>query len=166
MITLKNILVATDFSEPSETALEYGRALARTFNATLHIVHVVDTFLPGMTADTAPADYGVVIDELEKAAQRHLDAAVREDDRRELGAKGVLLRQSGPAQSIVTYARSANVDLIVMGTHGRGGWSHMLMGSVAEKVVRTAPCPVLTVRHPEREFVGPDALQLVAHAGK
>jgi nucleotide-binding universal stress UspA family protein len=166
MIALKHILVATDFSEPSETALEYGRAMARTFNATLHVVHVVDTFLPRMVAETAATDYGSLIDELEHAAQRHLDATVREDDRRELGAKAVLLRQSGPAQGIVTYAASANVDLIVMGTHGRGGWSHLLMGSVAEKVVRTAPCPVLTVRHPEHEFVRPDALQVVAHAEK
>ena len=64
MIALKNILVATDFSEPSVIALEYGRAMARTFEATLHIVHVVDTFLPGMVAETAPADYGVLVDEL------------------------------------------------------------------------------------------------------
>jgi nucleotide-binding universal stress UspA family protein len=166
MIALKHILVAIDFSEPSETALEYGRAMARTFNATLHVVHVVDAFLPGMAAETAAADYGRLIDELEQAAHQHLDATVREDDRRELGAKAVLLRQSSPAQGIVTYAASANVDLIVIGTHGRGGWSHLLMGSVAEKVVRTAPCPVLTVRHPEHEFVRPDTLQVVAHGEK
>jgi nucleotide-binding universal stress UspA family protein len=164
MIALKNVLVATDFSEPSETALEYGRAMARTFNATLHVVHVVDTFLPGMVAETAPASYAGLLDELEKAAQRQLDATVREDDRRELGATAVLLRQTGPALGIVTYAENANVDLIVMGTHGRGGLSHLLMGSVAERVVRTAPCPVLTVRHPEHEFVRPDALQVVANA--
>jgi nucleotide-binding universal stress UspA family protein len=164
MIALKNILVATDFSEPSVIALEYGRAMARTFEATLHIVHVVDTFLPGMVAETAPADYGVLVDELAGAAQRQLEATVRDDDRRELGAKAILLRQVGPAQVIVRYAGSANIDLIVMGTHGRGGWSHLLMGSVAEKVVRTAPCPVLTVRHPEHEFLRPDALQIVANA--
>jgi nucleotide-binding universal stress UspA family protein len=76
-----------------------------------------------------------------------------------------VLRVSGtPALAIVTYAKDANLDLIVMGTHGRGGMAHVLMGSVAEKVVRTAPCPVLTVRHPEHEFVLPDALQVVTHA--
>ena len=63
-----------------------------------------------------------------------------------------------PAAAIVDYARREQIDLIVMGTHGRGGVAHLLMGSVAERVVRTAPCPVLTVRHPEHEFVLPDAL--------
>jgi nucleotide-binding universal stress UspA family protein len=61
----------------------------------------------------------------------------------------------------VEYAKNANIDLIVIGTHGRGAWSQVVMGSVAEKVVRTAPCPVLTVRHPEHEFLMPDALQVV-----
>ena len=167
MIALKNILVATDFSESSTTALEYGRALARTFNATLHVVHVVDNFmLQGMLADAAPVDYGDLLDKLEEAARRQLDAAIREDDRRELGAKAVLLSGTAPAPAIVNYATEAHIDLIVMGTHGRGGWSHLLMGSVAEKVVRMAPCPVLTVRHPEHEFVTADALQLVEQARK
>jgi nucleotide-binding universal stress UspA family protein len=164
MIALKNVLVAVDFSEPSTTALDYGRALARTFNATLHVLHVVDTFLPGSVAETAQANYAGLIDEMERAARRQLDAAVREDDRRELGAKAVLLKLGAAAPGIVYYAQSANIDLIVIGTHGRGGWSHLLMGSVAEKVVRTARCPVLTVRHPEREFLKPDALQAVGRA--
>jgi len=60
-----------------------------------------------------------------------------------------------PPQAIVDYAKSANIGLIVMGTHGRGAVVQLLVGSVAERVVRTAPCPVLTVRHPEREFVAP-----------
>ena len=165
MIALKNILVATDFSESSTTALEYGRAMARTFNASLHVVHVVDNLvLQGMLADAAPANYSDLLQELEAAGRRQLDATIREDDRRELGAKAVLLTVTGPAHGIVTYAAEADIDLIVMGTHGRGGWSHLLMGSVAEKVVRMAPCPVLTVRHPEREFLIPDALQPVERA--
>jgi nucleotide-binding universal stress UspA family protein len=167
MIALKNVLVATDFSEPSTTALEYGRDIARTFNASLHVVHVVDNVaLQGMLADAAPANYAGLLEELEAAGRRQLDATIGEDDRRELGAKTILLTFTAPAHGIVTYATDANVDLIVMGTHGRGAWSHLIMGSVAEKVVRTAPCPVLTVRHPEREFVSPDALQLVEHVKK
>ncbi|MGE3513217.1 MAG: universal stress protein, partial [Vicinamibacterales bacterium] len=63
-----------------------------------------------------------------------------------------------PAAAIVEYANEAHVDLIIIGTHGRGGVAKLLMGSVAERVVRTANCPVLTVRHPEREFIAPDAL--------
>jgi len=167
MIALKNILVATDFSEPSNSALEYGRAIARTFNASLHVLHVVDSLVSqGMLADAAPVDYSDLSKELEAAARRQLEATIREDDRRELGAKTVLMTFSGPAHGIVSYATKANIDLIVMGTHGRGGWSHLIMGSVAEKVVRLARCPVLTVRHPEREFVTPDALQLLERAGK
>ena len=167
MIALKNVLVATDFSEPSNTALEYIRALARTFNASLHVLHVVDNLVfQGMLADAAPVDYSDLSEELEAAGRRQLDATIDEDDRRELGAKTVLMTFTGPAHGIVAYATKANIDLIVMGTHGRGGWSHLIMGSVAEKVVRLAQCPVLTVRHPEREFVTPDALQLLEHAGK
>ncbi len=66
-----------------------------------------------------------------------------------------VVRQGPPFLEIVRYAQEANIDLIVLGTHGRGGLAHMLLGSVAEKVVREAPCPVLTVRHPEHEFVAP-----------
>jgi nucleotide-binding universal stress UspA family protein len=167
MIALKNVLVATDFSEPSSRALEYGRALARTFNASLHVVHVIDNvLLQGMAGGVVPVNYGDLLGELEEAGRRQLEATVAEDDRRELGAKPVLLTFTDPAHGIVTYATKEKIDLIVMGTHGRGVWSHLLMGSVAEKVVRMAPCPVLTVRHPEREFVTPDALQLVERAGK
>jgi nucleotide-binding universal stress UspA family protein len=167
MIAIKNVLVATDFSEPSATALNYGRALARTFNASLHVLHIVDrAFMEGMLVDAVPTNYTELLEELESAARRRLEKTVTEDDRRELSAKPVLLTYDTPARAIVSYANSNKIDVIVMGTHGRGGLSHLLMGSVAEKVVRTAPCPVLTVRHPEHEFVMPDALQVVAHVQK
>jgi nucleotide-binding universal stress UspA family protein len=81
-----------------------------------------------------------------------------------LPTRQVLLSSHAPASTIVEYARQEGIDLIVTGTHGRGGVAHLLMGSVAERVVRTAPCPVLTVRHPEHEFVIPDALVAVAKA--
>jgi nucleotide-binding universal stress UspA family protein len=71
----------------------------------------------------------------------------------------VVRTSNATAAAIVDYAKTLNADLIVMGTHGRGPVSHLFIGSVAERVVRTAPCPVLTVRHPEREFVAPDALE-------
>ena len=81
-----------------------------------------------------------------------------------LRARPIIITSNTPALAIVGYARDARVDLIVMGTHGRGAMAHLLMGSVAERVVRTAPCPVLTVRHPEHDFVLPDALVAVARA--
>ena len=76
----------------------------------------------------------------------------------------MLETSDSPAAAIATYAKSADIDLIVLGTHGRSAVEQLLVGSVAERVVRTAPCPVLTVRHPEREFVLPDSAETVAHA--
>jgi len=104
--------------------------------------------------------------EVEEAARKQLDAVVTEDDRRELGATGVTLTSASPALAIVSYAKDIKADLMIVGTHGRGAMAHLIMGSVAERVVRTAPCPVLTVRHPEHEFVLPDALQVVERSAQ
>lgn len=165
MIALQNVLVATDFEEAAAVALTYGRSLARTFGATLHVVHVLDDI--GSRAATM-AGYGLDIGrmqiELEATAQNRLDSLLWDDDRKDLGAKAVVLTSTNPASAIVQYATDAKVNLIVVGTHGRGAVSHLLIGSVAERVVRTAPCPVLTVRSHERDFVVPDALQKVTTA--
>jgi nucleotide-binding universal stress UspA family protein len=165
MIALKKILVATDFSEPSEAALAYGRELARTFGASLIVLNVVDNILTRAYG----ADGLVMVDpelqrEVESAARQQVDALLFDEDRETLKATGMTVTSNSSAAAIVTYARDEAIDLIVMGTHGRGAVAHMLMGSVAERVVRTAPCPVLTVRHPEHEFVLPDALVAVAKA--
>lgn len=101
---------------------------------------------------------------MEESARKQLAALVHDDDRRELDAQTVLRVSDTPVLAIVSYAKDANIDLIVIGTHGRRGMAHLFRGSVAEKVVRTAPCPVLTVRHPEHEFVMPDALQVLARS--
>jgi nucleotide-binding universal stress UspA family protein len=149
MIVLKNLLVATDFSPPAEAALIYGRALARAFGATLHVLHVTENFFMRPSA-IDPAD-------LKASAWRTLEHRLSADDRTQLFARAVLETSDQPADAITQYAKSASVDLIVIGTQGRSGLSHAFVGSVAERVVRHAPCPVLTVRHPEREFVVPDA---------
>ena len=88
---------------------------------------------------------------------------VSNDDRRELLATTVLRVSNSTAQVIADYAKEASIDVIVIGATGRGTVDRMLMGSVADKVIRRAPCPVLAVRHPEREFVFPDVVQ-AAHA--
>ena len=165
MIALKNILVATDFSEPSDAALTYGRALARAFTATLHVVHIID----GPSAMVYGAEaYAVSMpglqEQVEAAARAHLDDLLLDSDPQPLPVRRVLLTASAPAAAIVDYAGREQIDLIVTGTHGRGGVAHLLMGSVAERVVRTAPCPVLTVRHPEHEFVIPDTLVAASQA--
>ncbi|HET6955543.1 MAG TPA: universal stress protein [Vicinamibacterales bacterium] len=165
MIALKNILVATDFSEPSDAALAYGRALARTFGATLHVVHVVDnvsTLVYGAEVYAVPMPE--LREEIENAARKQLADLLVDNDRPPLPVRPVLLTANAPAAAIVDYAKGERIDLIVVGTHGRGGMAHLLMGSVAERVVRTAPCPVLTVRRPEHEFVIPDAMVVVAKA--
>ena len=157
MLAIKNILVATDFSECSATALTYGRALAHQFGAKLHVLHAVETSgidLAG--ADAYVATFPELSIAMEEEARQTLDALLTADDRVTIGAKAIVRTRETPARTIVEYANDEAIDLIVIGTHGRRGVSHLVMGSVAEKVVRTAPCPVLTVRHPEREFVTED----------
>ena len=142
MITVKRILVPTDFSETSDAALNYGIDLALTFGARLFLVHV-----PGETGVNFEADFPMV--QFENATRERLETLVSPRDMITLRPE-YALRLGTPADEIVRYAGSREIDLIVMGTHGRSGVAHMVMGSVAEKVVRTAPCPVVTVRHPER----------------
>ena len=163
MIALKKILVATDFSEPSDAALAYGRELARSFDAQLVVLHVV-----GNTFTGAVAANGFVFTDpglqksVEASGQRRVEDLVTVDDRIMLRAQAVIVTSNTPASAIVEYAKDSGIDLIVIGTHGRGAMVRLLMGSVAERVVRIALCPVLTVHHPEREFVMPDALVAVA----
>ena len=159
MVAIKNILVATDFSEPSAVALAYGRDLARNYQARLHVLHVVDDVLLRYTPEVVLIGADVQKD-LDAMAQRDLDALVRDDDRKELGAVAVMIRGINTSDTIITYAKNHQIDLIVTGTHGRGVVQHLLMGSVAERVVRSAPCPVLTVHAHERDFIVPDALSL------
>jgi nucleotide-binding universal stress UspA family protein len=158
MLAIRNVLVATDFSECSSAALTYARALSRRFEARLHVVHVIeavgaaDVAGIGVYASTAPDLYI----QMEASARDQLNRLISPADRELLHARMSTVTADTPARAIVEYARAEDIDLIVVGTHGRRGLSHLLLGSVAEKVVRAAPCPVLTVRHPEREFVFPD----------
>ena len=164
MITLKNILVATDFSEPSEAAVTYGRELATRFGATLHVLHAADNIIGRFGAEAYSATAPDLQDRLEADARRRLNELLIDSDNSGPSSIPVLLTASSPALAIVDYAKEKSIDLIVVGTHGRGGLAHLVVGSVAERVVRLAPCPVLTVRHPEREFVQPDTLAATAHA--
>jgi nucleotide-binding universal stress UspA family protein len=164
MIALKKILVATDFSELSAVALSYGCDLGRLFDAEVHVLHVVDDLgarlcgLPGGYA----GDLGRLRADMEQTALEQIDARLETDSRHLLRTQSVVRTSLSPAETILAYARDAKIDCIVMGTHGRGGVAHLVMGSVAERVVRLAPCPVLTIRHPEHEFVLPDAVQALA----
>ena len=137
---LARILVPTDFSAPSEAALTYGRELANRFDAALHLIHIAENpFLRAVVGDRRS---------LEEAAMRWLQDRLTDADRRR-GAVAIVEHSDEPADEILRYAKSANIDLIVMGTHGRTGLARIVLGSVAEAVVRAAPCPVLTVRSAE-----------------
>jgi nucleotide-binding universal stress UspA family protein len=140
------ILVPTDFSGPSDAALRYARTVASRFGATLHLLHVVDDpyRLAYATEIYVPELSGLREDLLADAAAR-LKTLLEPSDITQLGATVEALIGT-PSSTIVEYANTHKIDLIVMGTHGRGGMSHLLLGSVAERVVRTAACPVLTVR--------------------
>jgi nucleotide-binding universal stress UspA family protein len=164
MIEIANVLVGTDFGEASESALTYGRELARTFGARLHVFHCVENPLMWAGPESAGVNLAQLQVDLEANAQAQMDQLVMAEDRAQLKAVAVLRTGNSPAFEIVRYAREAAIDIVVMGTHGRGRVAHLLMGNVAEKVVRLAPCPVLTVRHPEHEFIMPDALQVVEKA--
>lgn len=166
MIVLKNILVATDFSDPSNAALLYGRSLARQFDARLHVLHIVEDLGARLVGLPLPVgDLGQMQIEAERRAKARLEEWLAGEDRA-IAVMPSVITSTSPSHAIIDYAINTmpRIDLIVLGTHGRGMMGHLFMGSVAERVVRGAPCPVLTVRHPEHEFVMPDALQTVSHA--
>jgi len=155
MLTLKTVLVPTDFSDASESALRYGKAMARAFGASLHVVHVMEDLLAhAWAAEVYVASMPQLRDEIEKESRQRLGTLLADGELKELRAETALLA-GNPFLEIVRYAKAHNIDLIVMGTHGRGPIAHMLLGSVAEKVVRKSPCPVLTVREAQHEFVMP-----------
>ncbi len=155
MINLKRILWPTDFSENSRLAGVYACALAEQFGSELHLLHVVEdvlTMIPeaGMTFPP-PNEYQPKLRaSAEKALSQLPDAnsALRKTAVRHV-------RNGHPFVEIVRYAKEAEIDMIVVGTHGRTGLVHVLLGSIAEKVVRKAPCPVLTVRPQTHQFVMP-----------
>ncbi len=155
MIKLKRILVPTDFSETANVALWYARELAQSLGASIHLLHVVpEMFGPGRTGHGFVPDLNRYAETIRQQAAARLTTVLTASERDELHAQ-FATRIGAPFVEIVRYAKEQEIDLIVMGTHGRGPVAHMLMGSVAERVVRKAPCPVLTVRHPEHEFVMP-----------
>jgi nucleotide-binding universal stress UspA family protein len=153
MINLQRILVPTDFSDHSRSALRYGAAFAHKFGAEVYLLHVFQELAVSQPeAVTVGSPIVAPLEQFLAAARTSLERLIREGN-----LAGVQVhpevRAGVPFDEIVQFAADKNIDLIVMGTHGRGWLAHVLLGSVTEKVVRRAPCPVLTVRHPEHEFV-------------
>lgn len=155
MIDLKRILVPIDFSIHSRHALMYGAEFARRFSAELFLLNAFEdtSFFQPEAVNLSPS---VVppLEELAAGVKQHLARVAQEGKLADV-AHQLDVREGNPVDVIVDFAKDKDIDLIVMGTHGRGWLAHVLLGSTTEKVVRKAPCPVLTVRPAEHEFVKP-----------
>ncbi len=149
MTRIKNILVPTDFSAASKQALRYACGLADAFGASLHLLHATENpFVRGgyMEFYAPPPD---LFAQLERDALKLLETSLTDEERERYNVV-LVCRTGAPAEEILDYlAEQKNIDLVVMGTHGRRAIARLLMGSVAERVVRAAPCPVLTIRPDE-----------------
>lgn len=149
MINIKKVLLPTDFSENSNYAFDYAVGLAQKLNARLYVLHVIheliDTtgfYIPNISLDQLQKD-------LEKGAEEMMDkfCGERMGDFKDYERMNVI---GLPHIEILSVAKEKGIDMIVMGTHGRTGIDRVLFGSTAEKVLKKAPCPVLTVRHPQK----------------
>jgi nucleotide-binding universal stress UspA family protein len=156
VIQLKRVLVPTDFSESAHHALTYGTSFAREYKAHLVLLHVVENLTVGYASDLFPVPMAEVFQEISGYARTEL--AKLAADAREKGVKAEEhVVQGKPSAEIIRFASEGQVDMIVLGTHGKGMLDQALFGSTTERVVRRAPCPVLTVRMAEHEFVEGDA---------
>lgn len=154
MVPIRRILFPTDFSESAEHAWLFALQFAQDFAAEVHLLHVVappPRLTEAYSMNFDPERFAAV---LSAEAQTSLDRLVERAKARNLTFHQAV-RIGVDFHEIIDYARKHQIDLIVMATHGRTGLAHALVGSVAEKVVRKAPCPVLTVKHPAMQFEMP-----------
>ena len=153
VVSPKKILWATDFSPLSLKAAEYSRGFCQTFGAELHVVHVLQPPLGppvGLDIPYTTIDIGIQ-EELIAAAKTRLETLVKENFSGDSSVKHQVVL-GVPWYEICSFAQRTGVDLIIIATHGRTGLKHILLGSVAERVVQHASCPVLVVKSVERDF--------------
>ena len=162
MLKIKTILHPTDFSEPSNYALGYAIACAKEFEAKLCILHVIPDISVQTYTSTVmlppPAqlmvDTGQLMQDIEKQVEKALKEVLPLEVRGAIPVE-YFIRNGVAFLEIIRCADQVKADMIVCGTHGRTGLKHAIIGSVAEKVVRKSPCPVLSVRHPSHTFEMP-----------
>ena len=146
-MAIKRILVPVDLSDASLQALDYAAKFAQPLGAALVVLFVVEPLY-------YTGGFGLILEEQQRAGREALSRLERLLEKRRVQSRA-MVRTGAPYQVIGQEARKQKADLIIMATHGRTGVSHLMLGSVADKVVRTAPCPVLTVRSKLRNRRGP-----------
>jgi len=154
MIQLERIMVATDFSDHAQIAMRYAAALAQRFGSEIVVCHVIR---PLSMSVLMPAEESAAGDETypDRRASNAREAAEQLLNSFDVSKGRVLIESGTPFVKLVQVAKNEDIDLLVVGTHGVGAIAHFLLGSTAENVVRTAPCPVLVVRDGEHDFVSP-----------
>lgn len=151
MFNLKNIIVPTDFSKLSFSALEYARDLAELMDATIHLIHVQDNSLQFMTKRDSNISEEEMMKSITEKTRLQLKG-VSDEIKEESSIKILeILRQGVDYEEIIRYSKEAGGDMIVIATHGRTGIFHTLLGSVAEKVIRYSKCPVLVISPKDEE---------------
>lgn len=144
---IKKILFPTDFLEGSDTALPYAADMAKRYNAKLYVMHVIHDIAQATGWYVPHVSLNELYKDMEANAKKEIDRYGAEELRGFKDVEHVIVK--GVAyDEIIKFAKEKNIDLIVMGTHGRKGLDRIIFGSTAERVVRDAPCPVLSVRVP------------------
>jgi universal stress protein A len=149
----KKILCPVDFSEFTEDILSYGVGIAKKFDAELHLLHVIPNlnYFTPYESFLTPENLVVIERNIEGEVEKDFDKVVKKID---MPVKKTI-KTGVTFVEIIDYVKQEGIDLVVMGTHGRSGIEHILIGSVAEKVVRKSPCPVLTIRPKDKKFSMP-----------
>lgn len=142
MLNIRNIIVPTDFSELSKTSFSYAVDIAKRWNAKIHLMYVLEKTPPFLAMRSLDVNEKEVLDTMEKEAKEDLDNLIEDFGVHELEVVPIL-KKGLDYEEIVKYSKDINADLIVIATHGHTGLLHTLLGSVAEKVIRYAKCPVL-----------------------
>ncbi|MCB1195786.1 universal stress protein [bacterium] len=150
----RQILCPTDFSKYSDIIMNYAESLAERFDSHIYLLHCIEILLPDPEYTAAYADFEQLYQAMEKNSHIKLNQIQKRFESKNIPVTSKIIIGK-PFVEIIKYAKGVSADLIIMGTHGASALSHILFGSTADKVVRKAPCPVMTVKHPDHTFILP-----------
>lgn len=157
-LTIKKILVPIDFSDYSKSALKYAVNFAKVFNAEMYLIYVVEPVIYPPDFSMGQIAIPSVTFEMDERAKEELSKLAQQEIPAEIKQQ-VIIKTGKPFVEIIETAAEEDIDLIIIATHGHSGVEHILFGSTAEKVVRKAPCPVLTLREPVKGFQFKDEMK-------